>query len=187
MGLRPALENLIDRKNIVGAEIGVRRGANAKNILKYLDIKKLYLIDPYAKYLDNEEVSKEVDYSPWPKRVGVINSIFNEAKANIVEWENVVEWIIDISSLASLNIEDNELDFVYIDGNHAYKNVLEDINLYWPKVKIGGLISGHDFDRRDSVAKTVRESFTNDLINFKPTGEGRTIDWWVFKNFECYK
>ena len=37
-----------------------------------------------------------------------------------------------------------KLDFVYIDGNHAYEYVKKDIGLYYPKLKKGGVIGGHD-------------------------------------------
>ena len=40
--------------------------------------------------------------------------------------------------------EDGELDFVYLDGNHEEPFVTEDINLWWPKIKSGGLLAGHD-------------------------------------------
>jgi predicted O-methyltransferase YrrM len=42
-------------------------------------------------------------------------------------------------------IEDKSLDFVYIDANHTYQAVKEDIRLWYPKVKSGGLIMGHDY------------------------------------------
>lgn len=47
----------------------------------------------------------------------------------------------------SHEVEDqiSEVDFVFIDGNHTYEYVRKDIELYWPKVRSGGFISGHDF------------------------------------------
>ena len=41
--------------------------------------------------------------------------------------------------------EDESLDFIYIDANHAYDFVVEDINLWFPKLKKGGIFSGHDY------------------------------------------
>jgi hypothetical protein len=40
---------------------------------------------------------------------------------------------------------DESLAFVYIDGNHYFEGVSQDIQLYWPKVMPGGIIAGHDF------------------------------------------
>lgn len=40
---------------------------------------------------------------------------------------------------------DNSVDFVYIDADHSYEGVLEDITNYLPKIKKGGIIGGHDY------------------------------------------
>jgi len=40
---------------------------------------------------------------------------------------------------------DGSLDFVYVDGNHAFKYVVEDIWEWSKKIKKGGVISGHDY------------------------------------------
>lgn len=49
------------------------------------------------------------------------------------------------SARASLKIPDNTLDFVYIDANHKYSYVKEDILLWLPKIKKNRAIGGHDF------------------------------------------
>ena len=46
---------------------------------------------------------------------------------------------------ASASYPDNSLDFVFIDADHSYQSVREDIIAWWPKVKNGGIISGHDY------------------------------------------
>ena len=43
------------------------------------------------------------------------------------------------------DIEDSSLDFVHIDGDHSYDFVMQDIILWGRKVRIGGIISGHDY------------------------------------------
>jgi predicted O-methyltransferase YrrM len=49
------------------------------------------------------------------------------------------------SSQAAKLFPDGSLDFIYIDANHKYDYVKEDIELWWPKLKSGGMISGHDY------------------------------------------
>ena len=49
------------------------------------------------------------------------------------------------SEQASNLFADNSLDFVYIDGNHKYEYVLQDLNLWYPKVKQGGYLMGDDY------------------------------------------
>ena len=48
------------------------------------------------------------------------------------------------SEVASI-LPDNSLDFIYVDARHDYCGVMEDISLYWPKLKPGGIMAGHDF------------------------------------------
>ncbi len=52
------------------------------------------------------------------------------------------------STKASKLYADNSLDFVFIDANHSYKFVKDDINAWYPKVKKGGILAGHDYERR---------------------------------------
>lgn len=47
---------------------------------------------------------------------------------------------------ASVEYEANSLDFVWIDGDHSYEAVINDINAWLPKVKPGGWIGGHDYN-----------------------------------------
>ena len=41
--------------------------------------------------------------------------------------------------------KDGQLDFVYLDAQHHYEAIKEDIALWWPKVRWGGLLAGHDY------------------------------------------
>ena len=52
-------------------------------------------------------------------------------------------------------------DFLYIDGNHRYEAVKSDLINYYPRVKKGGIISGHDyeFEGTPDVKKAVDEFF----------------------------
>lgn len=66
----------------------------------------------------------------------------------------------DFSYNVADNFEDESLDFVYIDGEHTYKGVKKDIELFMPKVKNGGFIGGHDYKPKwKGVMEAVNESF----------------------------
>lgn len=49
------------------------------------------------------------------------------------------------SAEAAADVPDRSLDFVYIDGNHVYDAVIEDLTLWAPKVRAGGIVAGHDY------------------------------------------
>jgi cephalosporin hydroxylase len=63
------------------------------------------------------------------------------------------------SQKASSLFKNNSLDFVFIDANHIYDFVKNDILSWLPKVKKGGYIGGHDYTTYDGVKKAVDEIF----------------------------
>ena len=64
------------------------------------------------------------------------------------------------SSDAVEMFEDNSIDFLFVDGNHEYEYVLEDLRNYYPKVKPGGIICGDDYfmSAKDNGRKMVQEA-----------------------------
>ncbi len=61
---------------------------------------------------------------------------------------------------ASKLYEDNSIDFVYIDADHSYEAVKNDINAWLPKVKPNGILAGHDYPMlsvREAVHETLGE------------------------------
>jgi cephalosporin hydroxylase len=71
-----------------------------------------------------------------------------------------------LSKEAAIDFKDGGCDIVFIDMNHSYESVLEDINIWLPKVKIGGYLAGHDYNIVDwpFVVRAVNENFaTKDL------------------------
>ena len=175
--LRPALQTLVERKQLIGCEVGVGAGKNALSILKGLDIAKLYLVDPYMKY---KGTSNEKDV-----RVTNATCREEEARRRLNGYESKIVWIRDLSSRAVDEI-DTPLDFVYIDGNHFYDYVLEDIRLYTRIVKVGGLVSGHDYEMD---GREYPHHFCNvrDPVNLCAENWGFVLktygsDWWFIKD-----
>ncbi len=128
---------LKDKDNLVGAEVGVYRGQHAREMLTYLNIKKLFLVDPWQKYNEYRE-----------KKLGnQLEEAYLDSKKLLKEFDDGrVVWLKGFSVDIAKTIEDNSLDFVYIDGNHSYEFIKKDIEAWVPKLKQGGFIGGHDFD-----------------------------------------
>jgi SAM-dependent methyltransferase len=84
--------------------------------------------------------------------------------SNIEPVKHIINPIRMTSIEASKLYEDNSLDFVFIDASHEYEDVKADILAWLPKVKIGGILAGHDYDTFEGVNKAVDEIFNiNDL------------------------
>lgn len=74
---------------------------------------------------------------------------------------------IRLSSLESAKLyPDRSLDFVFIDASHEYEDVKQDILSWYPKVKKGGYIAGHDYTTFDGVQKAVDEIIIHKGLNW---------------------
>lgn len=165
-GMIKAVKKRFHNKPLIGVEIGVCKGVHAESILKTLNIQKLWLIDPYESYgtCDSAFSTKE------------LIQFFLEAKDRLKPYKNRIVWIKKKSEDA-INDIPNELDFIYIDGNHDYPFVKKDIERYYPKVKNGGFLGGHDFSmRRKGVVKAVIEFTAKNSLQLHGDSP---YDWWI--------
>jgi predicted O-methyltransferase YrrM len=129
------------------AEIGSQYGIHAFEILNDLHPSSLYLID----------ILKDLD----------------KAKDNLKDF-NQVSFITKSSVEASKDFSDNYFDLVYIDAEHTYDSVKEDISVWTPKVKEWGIIAGHDWKLEE--VKNAVKSIRGNAFYFM--GD----DWWFIKN-----
>lgn len=52
---------------------------------------------------------------------------------------------------ASKNVPDESLDYIYVDARHDYCGAFEDMSAWWPKLKPGGILAGHDYQYAKEV------------------------------------
>ena len=57
----------------------------------------------------------------------------------------------NFSADASQLFSDQSVDFVFIDARHSYDAVLEDLKAWWPKIRPGGILAGHDYVDADEL------------------------------------
>lgn len=140
MEKRDSLGVLLNRLGLVGdgAEVGVLRGEYSQRILSKWTGKKLYLVDCWehqddAVYIDSNNSTDERH-----------NYNLEVTKRNMAAYPGRYELIKDYSVEASRKFEDGSLDFVFIDARHDYDGVMEDLEAWYPKVRSGGVVSGHD-------------------------------------------
>lgn len=118
-----------------GIEIGTFKGQFSKVILENWE-GTLYMVDPWRplgeEYTDASNHKNHLD--AYSKTIENIQG--NEDRAFMIR--ALSNQVIDL-------FLDNSLDFIYIDGNHAYDYVKEDMKIWYPKLKPGGYFMGHDY------------------------------------------
>lgn len=119
----------------VGVEVGVFLGAFTEILAK--SGLEIYGVDPWLVYPDypyaKEKDSQEKE-----------DANYKMARERLALYPNC-KTIRKTSMEAVLDFKDESIDFVYIDGNHSFRYVAEDICEWIKKVKMGGFICGHDY------------------------------------------
>lgn len=154
--------------NSVFVEIGTWKGRSAvymaekikesgKNIL-------FYTIDPF----DGTGGGYDNDLDVKNK------SLFKTFENNIRPVQKFITPLVGFSFDLYSKFEDESIDFLFIDGDHRYEGIKKDLQLWFPKVKKGGVISGHDYNEPScGVRQAVDEYF---VFGAKPYAGG----CWVF-------
>lgn len=149
------LADLINKNNYKTiVELGVSRGINAYNVLRLCPgIEEFYLVD-------------------------ITFEVFDEGL--FAEFENKI-----FKRLANIDVYDiaEPVDLVFIDGEHSYEAAKKDIHAWIPKIRKGGVISGHDYMDKittdTEVKKAVDEIFP--IVNLEDDilENGELKIWWV--------
>lgn len=167
---------LKDKKDLVGMEVGVYKGKHAKAMLKLLPIKELYLVDPYKTYEFGDKSMVNLPNNEMEK-------IKKEAKNRLKGYKHKLHWTFDKSVNVADAFKDEYFDFIYLDGDHTYETVKKELDLYYPKIKKGGVFGGHDFGistinpQRNGVVPAVLEFVKEKDLTLYHYG----TDWWVIK------
>lgn len=158
----------------VGAEIGILEGSYSRALCRYNPELLLYSIDGWD-LLENN--TKRKKYQLW----------YYERAKNKLAPHNVVI-IKELSTEAVKRFENGSLDFVYIDASHSYPAVKEDITIWTPKVRSGGIVSGHDYNLPD-VSRAVCEYaeknnikvMSTDCDKINPRTKQTEYSWYFIK------
>ena len=150
-------------------EIGVWKADFADQVLSTIsNVMILWTgIDPYEFY---EAKARQVrSQAEW-------DGIYDRVKKKMDKWGN--KFVLHRNRSSHIHSAIGEIDFLFIDGNHGYDDVSNDLKLYAPKVKVSGIISGHDY-QIDTVKKAV-DRYAKKVkrrINIDEFREGK-IFWW---------
>ena len=128
-------------------EIGSYAGVSSELFAQYAG--KLYCVDIWEDYIQPLE------------RATKIRKEFNKIKSL---YSNITE-INKESKLACKDFPDNYFDLIYIDADHEYSSIILDIKNWLPKLKVGGILAGHDY-WVDSVKRAVNTIFGEKNIKY---------------------
>lgn len=153
-------------------EVGVREGNFSKFILENTNVEKLYSVDPW-------EFNPELNY---PEKA------YDECKQQLSGYGSRSILIKGYSPNVCVDFEKESLDFVYLDGLHSYEAVSADIAGWWPLLKSGGIMAGHDFNPIEwsGVVRAVSEFAQAHNLTIHLTGitfytDEKQPSWILFK------
>ena len=159
-----------------GAEVGVWQCSTAKEILKKRPLTTHIMVDPWLRMDDDSSYVKANDRTA-SKEQTVYDKGFNTALELSKRYGERAPIMRMYSEVAAKEVPNHSLDYVFIDAEHTYQAVKNDIKAWQEKVKHGGWIGGHDYDnlpRHPGVKKAVLEAFNEDDVQL-----GADHTWWV--------
>lgn len=149
----------------VGAEIGTDAGYFSYYLLKHSKIKLLYSVDQWKGSYQNHKLEAEKSLAYFGPRSKILH-MSSEQAANWMKQNNIL------------------LDWVYIDANHRYKYVKQDIELWYPLIRSGGVLAGHDWipdDPGTGVVPAVNQFIQNHKYLQLFLTDDHLRSWWVRK------
>ena len=155
-----AVEEAVDGAHFV--EVGTFKGRSAAFMAA--------LIRDSGKRIQFDCVDTWKDVKGTPR--GELFQVFRQDMERL-QLTNYVNAVV-APSLAAVNAHlDRSLDLVFIDGDHSYGAVKADIEAWWPKVKFGGVLAGHDYRGKFAgVCKAVNEVLGKAV-------QRRKNSWWI--------
>lgn len=124
-----------------GAEIGVHKGEYSAELCSMNADLKLYAIDPWTMY--ERETKEAEEEEPFSQDQDALDSFYAETVERLAPYN--CDIIRKTSMEAVKDFEPDSLDFIYLDANHDFKNVTEDLAAWTKTVRSGGIVSGHDY------------------------------------------
>lgn len=172
---RESLGEFLNQEQLTGTivEVGCAHGGFARMVLKDWKGSFYYMVDPWK--AQDPDVYKERQEEPWK-----YDRWFDEVIAMAVADHRIRPFRM-LSSTAVSYFDDASLDSVYIDGNHDLEHCYEDICLWYPKVRPGGLFGGHDCYNATTDGHYCQ---VKDAVDkwFKETGNAVVLtdcsSWW---------
>lgn len=168
----------------IAIEIGTWRGDFAELMCSKLCPDKFYAIDPfllYEQYTDKPDIN---DFANQENLDKLANKVLKRIESML---SNGKSQLIRMKSCDAVHkFADNSVDVVYIDADHKYETVLEDIRAWYPKIKTNGILCGDDYIEGSHIEKfgvieAVKHFSEEKNLKFAIT-DGHNPSWLFCKN-----
>lgn len=160
------LRKVKPKGKVTGVEIGLWKADFAKMMLDIDPKLHWFGVDPYFEY-----GRRSRPQATW-------DGIFERVSKKMKPYEKRFTLIRKPSAEGVKDIP-RKVDFVWVDGNHDYDFVLEDLRLYEPHVKKGGIMSGHDYFHRVSKAVDEYASEHGRDVQVDTSYDPCGVFWWI--------
>lgn len=140
-------------------EIGSFRGKSLASVAENIKRKNLQVVsvDLFDKVISETYIEPDV----YAKREGMYDDFMKTIEQFGLSEQ--VEVLVAKSTDAAELLSCRQFDMVFIDADHSYEGAKADIEAWWPLVKDGGIMAGHDYDHNNrgwpGVYKAVHERF----------------------------
>jgi len=123
-----------------GAEIGVQGGKTMSHLMQSCPDLHMLAVDPWAPTETGIPIQTEI-FQIWQhaQNLEKVEKIAEDSGGR-------VRIMRMLSTEAAYMIDDLSLDFVFIDGDHSVESAYDDITAWFPKVRHGGMMIGHDYN-----------------------------------------
>lgn len=156
-----------------GAELGVWMGQTFTHLVRTCKNLHMIGVDLYAPQPENngpEKWTRGENGHPWDHE-----QYYKRMQQFCAQYPDRAVICKDYTTAVAETVEDESLDFVFIDADHGYEGCLRDIKAWAPKVRKGGYVMGHDI-HFPTVIQAVTEYYGENSYNVEDD-----FVWWVEK------
>lgn len=170
---REELAIVLNDRRLLGyaVEVGISQGHFSTQIMNRWLGDKYFMVDAWKRFPGYNDLCDRTD--------DVMEDIYKEVVKNFKDNEKSII-LRGFSADVGKMFPDEFFDFVYIDADHTYESVKKDIETWFPKVRTGGIMSGHDYKEGMGVIKAVTEFIDKTKLTLNLTEEDYA-SWWVIK------
>lgn len=169
----------IDARTYV--EVGCKAGQTVGHVLRECPQLRAIAIDPWIQQEPSDDVTRET-YEDWNfekieaefwKNVGDSRERCEQLRQT--SRDSAIQWTARAHVMHTQPVKYAEV--IFIDAIHDYDSVKQDIAMWWPLVREGGYLCGHDYQHKfPGVMRAVAEHF-----NLMDVCLGPDSMWWVQK------